>query len=112
MNQKEFEFLTAQTPDSHKTKAALERMLNRFEMILDRQIKRNEREINKVPSYGTRTQSSPEATQPLPQEQTQMPEQQPAEAEQTVPVVSPDGVIGKIPMSKLKEALNDGYILQ
>ena len=112
MNQKEFEFLTAQTPDSHKTKAALERMLNRFEMILDRQMKRNEREFNKVPSYGTRTQSSPEATQPLPQEQTQMPEQQPAEAEQTVPVVSPDGVIGKIPMSKLKEALNDGYTLQ
>ncbi len=48
MNQKEFEFLTAQTPDSHKTKAALERMLNRFETTLDRQIKRNDREINAV----------------------------------------------------------------
>ena len=109
MNQKEFEFLTAQTPDSHKTKAALERMLNRFEAILDRQMKRNEREINKVPSYGTRNQTTPEAQPP---EQTETAEQQPAEAEQTIPVVSPDGVIGKIPVSKLKEALNDGYTLQ
>ena len=92
MNQKEFEFLTAQTPDSHKTKAALERMLNRFEAILDRQMKRNEREINKVPSYGTRNQSPAEAQPP---EQTETAEQQPAEVEQTVPVVSPDGVMGK-----------------
>ena len=109
MNQKEFEFLTAQTPDSHKTKAALERMLNRFEAILDRQMKRNEREINKVPSYGTRNQTTTEAQPP---EQTETAEQQPAEVEQTVPVVSPDGVMGKVPVSKLKEAINDGYTLQ
>ena len=109
MNQKEFEFLTAQTPDSHKTKAALERMLNRFEAILDRQMKRNEREINKVPSYGTRNQGPAEAQPP---EQTETAEQQPAEVEQTIPVVSPDGVMGKVPVSKLKEAINDGYTLQ
>jgi hypothetical protein len=114
MNQKEFEFLTAQTPDSHKTKAALERMLNRFETTLDRQIKRNDREINAAPSYGTRNQSPAEAqTQMLEEQQQEAGQaQMPAEVEQTVPVVSPDGVIGKIPMSKLKEALNDGYILQ
>jgi hypothetical protein len=114
MNQKEFEFLTAQTPDSHKTKAALERMLNRFEAILDRQMKRNEREINKVPSYGTRNQGPAEAQTQMPEEQQQAasPAQLPAEVEQTVPVVSPDGVMGKVPVSKLKEAINDGYTLQ
>jgi hypothetical protein len=113
MNQKEFEFLTAQTPDSHKTKAALERMLNRFETTLDRQIKRNDREINAVPNYGTRNQSPAEAqTQMLEEQQTDREVPMPAGVEQTVPVVSPDGVIGKIPMSKLKEALNDGYTLQ
>ena len=36
----------------------------------------------------------------------------PAEAEQMVPVVDPNGVRGKMPMSKLKGALNDGYSLQ
>jgi hypothetical protein len=89
-------------------------MLNRFETTLDRQIKRNDREINAAPSYGTRNQSPAEAqTQMLEEQQQEAGQaQMPAEVEQTVPVVSPDGVIGKIPMSKLKEALNDGYILQ
>ena len=54
MNLKVFEFLTEKTPGSQKTKAALTRLLDRFEKNLDRQMKRNEKEINSVPTYGTR----------------------------------------------------------
>jgi hypothetical protein len=114
MNQKEFEFLTAQTPNSYKTKAALERMLSRFETTLDRQIKRNEREINITPSYGTRSQITPDEPLTLTHEEQQAagPAQMPAEVEQMVPVISPDGDAGKIPMANLKEALDNGYTLQ
>jgi hypothetical protein len=114
MNQKEFEFLTAQTPNSYKTKAALERMLSRFETTLDRQIKRNEREINTTPSYGTRSQITPDEPLTLTHEEQQAagPAQMPAEVEQMVPVISPDGDAGKIPMANLKEALDNGYTLQ
>jgi hypothetical protein len=114
MNQKELEFLTAQTPNSYKTKAALERMLSRFETTLDRQIKRNEREINITPSYGTRSQITPDEPLTLTHEEQQAagPAQMPAEVEQMVPVISPDGDAGKIPMANLKEALDNGYTLQ
>jgi hypothetical protein len=114
MNQKEFEFLTAQTPNSYKTKAALERMLSRFETTLDRQIKRNEREINITPSYGTRSQITPDEPLTLTHEEQQAAgqAQMPAEVEQMVPVISPDGDAGKIPMANLKEALDNGYTLQ
>ncbi len=114
MNQKEFEFLTAQTPNSYKTKAALERMLSRFETTLNRQIKRNEREINITPSYGTRSQITPDEPLTLTHEEQQAAglAQMPAEVEQMVPVISPDGDAGKIPMANLKEALDNGYTLQ
>lgn len=117
MNQKEFEFLTEQTPNSHKTKAALERMLNRFEKTLDRQITRNEREINASPRYGMRNQASNEGRASKGQEQDPNKNQtfqgpQAGAVEQMIPVISPDGVTGSLPLSKLKEALNDGYTLQ
>lgn len=50
MNLKEFEFLERQTPDSHKTKAALKQQITRFKNVLERQMKRNEAEMSRVPS--------------------------------------------------------------
>jgi hypothetical protein len=104
MNQKEFEFLTAQTPSSHKTKAALERMLDRFEKTLERQMQRNEREINKVPSYGTRNQSS--AT---PETQNQVSLSTPANA--TVMMSFPDGTERPIPLEEVEEMKKYGKVI-
>ena len=50
MNLKEFEFLERQTPDSHKTKAALKQQITRFKNVLERQMKRNEAEMSRIPS--------------------------------------------------------------
>jgi hypothetical protein len=116
MNQKEFEFLTAQTPDSHKTKAALERMLNRFETTLDRQIKRNDREINAVPSYGRRNQLANEAQQKEQQEQmpaqTQLPPEQtqmsPQPQTEMVRMTAPDGTVVLIPAANVDLAMSQG----
>jgi hypothetical protein len=50
MNLKEFEFLERQTSDSHKTKAALKQQITRFKNVLERQMKRNEAEMSRIPS--------------------------------------------------------------
>jgi len=120
MNQKEFEFLTAQAPNSQKTKAALERMLNRFETTLDRQIKRNEREINKVPSYGTRNQVFPEEQQTQPQPQLSPEQAQAIQATQSpqpsspqpqaemIRMIAPDGIAVLIPAANVNLAIAQG----
>ena len=108
MNQKEFEFLTAQTPNSQKTKAALERMLNRFETTLDRQIKRNEREIHKVPSYGTRNQIFAEEQQAQPQPQLSPEQAQPSPQAEMVRMTAPDGTAILIPAANVDLAISQG----
>jgi hypothetical protein len=117
MNQKEFEFLTAQTPNSQKTKAALERMLNRFETTLDRQIKRNEREIHKIPSYGTRNEikyeeqqaQMPVQPQQLPPEQIQAPQpSSPQSQAEMVRMTAPDGTAVLIPAANVDLAISQG----
>jgi len=117
MNQKEFEFLTAQTPNSQKTKAALERMLNRFETTLDRQIKRNEREIHKIPNYGTRNEikyeeqqaQMPVQPQQLPQEQIQAPQpSSPQPQAEMVRMTAPDGTAVLIPAANVDLAISQG----
>ena len=123
MNQKEFEFLTAQTPNSHKTKEALTRMLNRFETTLDRQMKRNEREINKSPRYGTRDQITleeprqvqmPVQPQQRPQEQIQsnqsiQPNQSsPPQQAEMVRMIAPDGTAVLIPAANVDLAMRQG----
>ena len=121
MNQKEFEFLTEQTPGSHKTKAALTRMLDRFYKNLDRQMKRNEREINAVPTYGTRNSIEKEPSLdarvasgdiPTAKEDAAILAGENDARSQMVSVVSPEGTSGSIPISTLKEALADGYKLK
>ena len=96
MNQKEFEFLTEQTPGSHKTKAALTRMLDRFEKTLDRQMKRNEKEIHSVPTYGTRNTNK---GQPQPEPSPDM-----------VKMTSPDGTPILIPAKNVDFAISQGAV--
>ncbi len=113
MNQKEFEFLTNQTPGSHKTKAALTRMLSRFEATLDRQMKRNERELNTAPSYGTRSQTTQDEQFekiPTPSQQSQsqpLPQAQPQQSDM-VRMIAPDGTAVLIPARNVDLAISQG----
>jgi hypothetical protein len=135
MNQKEFEFLTEQTPGSHKTKAAAEKMLARFEKVIDRQMKRNEGEIGARPSYGTKGQMREEAQRSAaPLSQAAAPsgemvkmigpdgtmgavkagaklqgEQAPPQGgNQMVRMVGPDGTMGAVPANRVQDALKAG----
>jgi len=51
MNQKEFEWLAKQTPDSTMTPGGIKRILDRLETSIDRAVTRNEREMNRRPNY-------------------------------------------------------------
>lgn len=105
MNQKEFEWLAKQTPESFMTKGGIERILSRLDVSIDKTIRRNEAEMKKQPNFNS-------ANQQMPNEQMggHMSGQtnQPAESMGVVKMITPEGEVVEVAEGDLKAALASG----
>lgn len=112
-NQKEFEFLKAPVPDSHKTKAANERLLERFSDKLKKQISRNEKVISQYESFNPYQPQTTGVTPPS-EKNAGTTEEKGGGTNENIAYTKmkkPDGTIVAVPTSKVYEKMQLDYKL-
>ena len=117
-NTKEFDFLRAPVPDSHKTKAANLALLDRFSRKLKTHMDRNERFISGYENFNRLTvpeQTSENNVVQTSRTNTQDEKQEEAkpttitQASKGVVMMAPDGSKGVVPQDQVAEALRQHY---